>query len=157
MRTPQEVLANLKGAREKLDKHYTRDTRGIVGHSVCALGALGWQIRGQATASVEHMEPELEAIREAGIEFPDKFGNASATAEMIRHWFKNRQSASMVVTVNDGLGKEAILALFDAAICKLEQKISPSLDGAGSELPQGPGGETAAASGTPSGSSPAGA
>lgn len=139
---------------------------GVPNWQVCGMGALSMTTLGEPTYFDEDSLPEgefaaaMDALAETWLAMPESHWIKQKLAG--HGWSKvaprglvpgasplhRRQAMNeVVVAVNDHLGKEAILALFDAAICYTKQEAGlspapPSADEAPTDELQPPSGES---------------
>lgn len=171
------VIKTLKKSREMLeeryikgelfmnnDEEYAREV-GVPNWQVCGMGALSMTTLGRASYFDEDSLPEgefaeaMDAIAETWMAMPqdhwikEKLRSSLQPERVLtiqdpdEPFGRRTQAGEVVVAVNDHLGKEAILALFDAAICytKREAGLSPappSDDAAPTDELQPPSGES---------------
>ena len=146
------VIETLKKSREMLeeryikgelfldhDEDYAREV-DVPNWQVCGMGALSMTTLGEAAYFDEDSLPEgefaeaMDALAETWMAMPqdhwikEKLRTAQQPERILtiqdpdEPSGRRTQANEVVVAVNDLLGKEAILAIFDAAICYQEKK-----------------------------------
>lgn len=146
------VIETLKKSRQLLEERYIKGelyqehdedwakARGIPNWQVCGMGALSMTTLGDASYFDEDSLPEgefaeaMDAIADTWMAMPQDHwlkeklraahqpGRVLTIPDPDKPLQRRTQAGEVVVTVNDQLGKKAILALFDAAICYQEKK-----------------------------------
>ncbi len=130
MENIREVLSNLKKARTLLEATYCQWLQNTVDGKHCSLGAIGnikrySSYRDQLLFSyIRHVDPEALALSETAISIhPELVGCIAVRLDTTREAF----DYSPIVYVNNHLGKEETLRIWDLTIAELELRVA-SLD-----------------------------
>ena len=122
-----EKIERLKEARTVLDRTYVKwyQDNGAGGH--CAIGSVGYVAQKRLTTR-NNTDPEIIAAREvvellnvmARILYPQYSGRVEKRAIPTIEYGDDSFNIGPVVFLNNHVGKEAVLAVFDATILDLE-------------------------------------